>query len=251
MSWALVVPIVLGTMAAGFVQGLSGFAFGLVAMGVWGWTIDPQLAVPMVVWGSVVGQLLGLAALPGRPDFRRALPFVVGGVLGVPIGAVMLPLVNVSLFRDGVGVLLVSYCSVMLLMQRYKVTVSAGGRLLDAVAGFAGGVMGGIAGLTGPVPTMWCSLRGWDKDSQRSVFQAFNLVMQSLTLAVFVLNGTVTVGMLPVLGLMLPVAVIPTLAGARLYRQISPGGFRTLVLGLLLVSGVMLLISTNLPSSRP
>lgn len=40
-----VLSIALGAVVAGFVQGLSGFAFAMVAMSIWPWTLDPQLAV--------------------------------------------------------------------------------------------------------------------------------------------------------------------------------------------------------------
>ena len=38
------VIVVVGAIVAGFVQGLSGFAFALVAMSIWAWTLDPKLA---------------------------------------------------------------------------------------------------------------------------------------------------------------------------------------------------------------
>ena len=40
--------IITGAIAAGFVQGLTGFGFGLVAMSIWAWTIDPRLAAAML-----------------------------------------------------------------------------------------------------------------------------------------------------------------------------------------------------------
>ena len=36
--------VALGAAVAGFVQGLSGFAFGMVAMSFWAWVLEPQLA---------------------------------------------------------------------------------------------------------------------------------------------------------------------------------------------------------------
>src|SRR5476651_2372868 len=87
----LLVTIILGACAAGFIQGLSGFAFGLVAMAFWAWAVPPQLAAPLVVFGSLVGQLLAVGSLRRSFALRRALPFILGGVLGVPAGAALLP----------------------------------------------------------------------------------------------------------------------------------------------------------------
>ncbi len=242
MTAEVLTSIVLGTCLAGFVQGLSGFAFGLVAMSVWAWSIEPQLAAPMVVFGSVVGQLLALGTIRRSFDRRRALPFIAGGVLGVPLGAWLLRYVDPRLFRGGVGVFLIGYCSVML-MARHLPVVSRGGRVIDGLVGWIGGVMGGLGGLTGPAPTLWCTLRGWDRDTQRAIFQSFNLTMQILTLATYVVSGTVTRGMLGIFAVMVPVSILPTLAGVRLYRRISTAKFQRLVLALLLISGVLLVVS--------
>src|SRR5207248_4744287 len=86
MTNDIVVSVVLGTCLAGFVQGLSGFAFGLVAMSIWAWSIEPQFIGPMVVFGAIVGQLLSLGSVRRGLDFRRSMPFIIGGILGVPIG---------------------------------------------------------------------------------------------------------------------------------------------------------------------
>ncbi|MET0890224.1 MAG: sulfite exporter TauE/SafE family protein, partial [Stenotrophomonas maltophilia] len=39
--------VALGAIVAGFVQGLSGFAFGLVALSFWAWVLDPKLAATL------------------------------------------------------------------------------------------------------------------------------------------------------------------------------------------------------------
>ena len=41
--WLMIGAVGLGAMAAGFVQGASGFAFSLVAMALWAWTLPPQI----------------------------------------------------------------------------------------------------------------------------------------------------------------------------------------------------------------
>jgi hypothetical protein len=245
MTEATIAAIVFGTCLAGFVQGLSGFAFGLVAMSVWAWTIDPQLARPLVVWGSWIGQVLAFGAVRGGLQWRRALPFVLGGVAGVPVGAWLLQYINVGMFRAGVGVVLIAYCSAMLFARRLPI-LRWGGRVADGAVGAVGGTMGGLGGLTGPAPTLWCTLRGWHKDEQRSVFQVFNLSMHSLTLTVYFLNGTLTRAMAPAFALMVPVAILPTLGGVLLYRKVDDRVFRRLVLMLLLLSGVVLLLSVAL-----
>jgi uncharacterized protein len=240
----LLVQVLVGAALAGFVQGLSGFAFGLVAMGVWAWSVSPQLAGPMVVFGSLVGQLLSIHSVRADIDLRRVLPLILGGVIGVPIGAAALPYLDATLFKAGVGLLLAVYCPIMLLARELP-RIRGGGRVADGVAGLIGGIMGGIGGLTGPAPTLWCTLRHWSRDAQRAVIQSFNLAMHTLTLTVYVVDGAVTAETGRMFALIAPTLVVPCLIGARLYSRVSEIQFRRLVLGLLFLSGLGLLAASG------
>jgi uncharacterized membrane protein YfcA len=122
--------------------------------------------------------------------------------------------------------------------------ITAGGRLADGIVGGIGGIMGGIGGFTGTIPTLWCSLRGFDKDEQRAIIQNFNLALLLVTMAIYVEKGFVTRAMLPMLGIVGPAMLIPTILGARLYVGISEATFRKIVLSLLAASGVALLTSS-------
>jgi uncharacterized protein len=225
------------------VQGLSGFAFGLVAMAVWAWSLDPILAGPLVVFGSLVGQLLSLGSIRRGFDLRRVLPFLAGGILGVPLGVALLRHIDPLAFKLAVGVLLVVWCPAMLLARDLP-RVVWGGRLADAGAGLAGGVMGGLGGLTGPAPALWATLRGWNRDAQRAVFQAFNLSMHGLTMAAYLATGTISAEAARLCLVVAPAMLVPTLVGARLYRRFSDTAFRKIVLGLLAASGAVLVVTT-------
>jgi uncharacterized protein len=240
----LLIQVFVGAAVAGFVQGLSGFAFGLAAMGIWAWSVSPQLAGPMVVFGSLVGQLLSIHSVRGSLDLRRVLPFILGGVIGVPIGAAALPHLDATLFKAGVGLLLALYCPAMLLTRELP-RIRGGGRTADGVAGLIGGVMGGIGGLSGPAPTLWCTLRHWSRDAQRAVIQSFNLAMHTLTLTVYALDGAITAETGRMFAVIAPTLVIPCLIGARLYSRVSEIQFRRLVLGLLFLSGLGLLAASG------
>ncbi|MGQ9369395.1 sulfite exporter TauE/SafE family protein [Azospirillum sp. ST 5-10] len=236
----VLVSVVAGAAAAGFVQGLSGFAFGLTAMAFWAWTLSPQLVGPVVVFGSLVGQLLCVRTVRLGFSWRRILPFVAGGAAGVPVGTLLLHHLDADLFRLGVGLLLVVYCPIML-FARAMPRIHHGGRAADAGVGWIGGVMCGVAGLPGPAPTIWCTLRGWDRDSQRATFQTFNLAMHALTFVAYIAAGAVTAEALHLFALVLPAVLLPALAGAALYTRFSEQAFRRVVLGLLLLSGVVML----------
>lgn len=234
--------IALGAVVAGFVQGLSGFAFGMVSMSIWAWTVDPRLAAVLAVFGGLAGQVIAAVTVRRGFDWRRLAPFVVGGLLGLPLGLWLLPRLDVPVFRAMLGALLVTWCPVMLVATRLP-RIAAGGRLGDGIAGAAGGVLGALGGFTGAIPTLWCTLRGFDKDAQRAVIQNFNLTMLAMTFAGYLAGGMVTASMLPMLALIAAAVLLPVLIGARVYIGLSEAAFRRVVLVLLTLAGVALLAS--------
>lgn len=237
---SLYLIVALGAAVAGFVQGLSGFAFGLVAMSFWDWTVEPRLAAVLAVFGALTGQVIAAVTVRRGFDPRLLLPFVLGGLVGVPVGVWLLPRIDAVAFNAGLGALLVVWCSAMLMARRLP-RLRWGGRVADGVSGLLGGVCGGIGGFTGPVPTLWCTLRGLERDVQRSIVQNFNLSMLAVSFAVHAAAGHVTAAMLPLLALVAVCVLVPVLLGARLYVGISDAAFRQLVLALLTASGLALL----------
>ena len=234
--------VALGAVVAGFVQGLSGFAFGMVSMSVWAWTLEPRLAAVLAVFGALMGQVIAAVSVRRGFDLRLLAPFVAGGLVGVPLGVWLLPHLDVALFKAVLGVLLVVWCLAMLMMARLP-RITRGGRVADGVVGLAGGVMGGIGGITGALPTLWCTLRGMPKDTQRAVIQNFNLSMLAVTMGTYLATGIVTARHLPLFGIVALAVLVPVLLGARLYIGISEARFRQIVLGLLTASGMALLAS--------
>ncbi len=232
--------IVAGAATAGFVQGLTGFGFGLVAMSFWAWSLDPRLAAVLAVFGGLTGQTLAAFTVRRGFDAKRVLPFVAGGLLGLPIGLWLLPRIDAVMFRVYIGTLLAVWCPVMLFSQRLP-HLRFGGRAADGVAGACGGLMGPLGGFTGAVPTLWCTLRGYERDTQRAVIQNFNLAMLAVTMVSYLATGVVTAPMLPLMAVVEPSLLVQALLGMKVYVGISPAAFRNVVLGLLTASGVAML----------
>lgn len=239
---ALYVYVIAGAVLAGFVQGLSGFAFGLVAMSVWAWTLEPQLAAVLALFGALTGQVI--AAVTVRRSFDKSVlwPFLLGGLMGVPFGVWLLPHLDLVVFKLCLGVLLLLWCPAMLMSQHLP-KVAFGGRVADGVAGAIGGAMAGIGGFSGTIPTLWCTLRGFQRDTQRAVIQNFNLSMLLVAFGIHLFSGNIGRAVVPLLGVVALAVAVPVLLGARMYIGISEGAFRKVVLGLLTASGVALLAS--------
>ena len=135
------------------------------------------------------------------------------------------------------GTLLVLWCPAMLMADRIP-RLSFGGRFADGCAGLVGGMMSGLGGFSGPAPTLWCTLRGFEKSVQRAVIQNFNLAMLSVTMGTYLARGIATRDMLPMFAVVAPAMLVPTVLGTRLYAGMSEVAFKRTVLGLLTASGM-------------
>jgi len=209
-------------------------------MSLWAWTLEPRLAAALAVFGSLTGQVIGVFSVRRGFNFSRLLPFVLGGLCGLPLGIYILPRLDVPLFKGLLGLLLVVMCPLMFFAARLP-RITGAGRAGDALAGAAGGMMGALGGFTGVVPTLWCTVRGFDKDVQRAVIQNFNLAMLAVTFISYVATGIATREMLPLFAIVAPAMLIPSLLGARLYLAIGETAFRKVILALLTASGVAML----------
>jgi uncharacterized membrane protein YfcA len=235
--------VVAGALVGGFVNGLTGFGTAMTALPIWLGVLAPVLAAPLAIVCSIVGQLQTLPAIWHAMDWRRLWPFVAGGLLGVPAGTLLLPLVSPPVFKTAVGLLLVSACG-FLLASGARTAWAGGGRLADGVVGLLGGVLGGLAGLSGMLPTLWAELRGWGKDARRAVFQGFNVTILLFALASHAVAGTlITAELGRLLLFALPATMLGAWLGRRLYTRLDARRFGKAVLVLLLIAGIGLIVS--------
>ena len=114
-------------------QGLSGFAFGMVSMSFWAWALDPRLAAALAVFGSLTGQLLAVFSVRRGFDWKMLWPFVAGGLAGVPLGVQLLPMLDMTWFKAVLGAILAIWCPTMLFAARLPRI--KGSRVDDCAAG--------------------------------------------------------------------------------------------------------------------
>ncbi len=237
--------ILAGALTGGFVSGLVGFGTGLAALPFWLNAVQPAVASPLVIICSIVAQIQTLPAIRHAIVWHRVQPFILGGLVGVPVGTMLLAVVSAKEFKLLIGVFLILYCGFMLL-RRSAPTFSWGGKAADCVVGLGGGFLGGFAGLSGPLPTIWASLRGWNKDEKRGVFQIFNLSILLFAAATQTIGGFMTtkVGRLSLIAL--PGTLLGAWIGRKTYERLGDVKFNQIILVLLFCSGVSIIVTSKL-----
>src|ERR1700758_5514577 len=74
-----------GTIAAAFVTGLSGFAFGMVAAAIWFYVLPPPQASALIAAYALLVQGYAVWKLRRLLDLHRLVPFILGSALGIPV----------------------------------------------------------------------------------------------------------------------------------------------------------------------
>ncbi len=238
--------VVFGAFVAGFVTGFAGFGTGLVASGFWFHVLPAPMVPPLVVLGSIAGQLTSFQLVRKSFDWQRVTPFLAGGAVGVPLGVLALAHASPSFLRLSIGMFLMTYSSLQLCgFARVRISPTVN-RKHDAAVGLGAGILGGFAGLSGLLPLIWLQLKGGASDMQRAIYQPFNLVVLSAAGVAMLLAGQITRDILMIAALCLPATITGAFIGARIYKRVSERWFRGVVLTLLLASGLMLIVQTLL-----
>jgi uncharacterized protein len=238
LSLASLLVVWAGAFLGAFAAGGAGFAFALAASAIWLHVLDPLHTTAMVVASGTL--LHGILIWPIRRsiEIARLWPFMAGAAFGIPAGVALLSHTRADIIRAGIGLFLVAYGFYALIAPQLPY-FGRGGRAADAMIGFAGGVLGGLGGYSGVLPTIWTQARGWPKEVARGVYQPFIVFAQIVTLAII---GTISVDRV---GIIVFATTLPALAlgawlGLRVYGRLNDRRFRQVLAAMLLLSGVTL-----------
>ncbi len=232
----------LAVLVASTLSSIAGFAFSAICGAMLlSLMHDPVQVVEIMMVCSIAIQ--GLSVILIRQDiaWRRLPAFLLGGLIGLPVGVLLLLNLGASGVRKAIAILLIAYAGYALFQR--PIVIGEGSRAADIAVGMLGGVTGGLAGFPGAPVTVWCALKGWSKRQQRGVYQPFILIMQVLALGLIqVLRGRRAPGVAWSDLQFVPMALLGTWLGLGIFRRLSERSFAVVVNLLLLVSGVGLLV---------
>jgi len=230
--------IMLSIFLAATISSIAGFAFSAIAgASLLHLIADPVEAVKVMIVASIAIQSYSVVAIRSTVEWRRLLPFLLGGVLTMPLGIYLVLHASTNAYWNGMGAFLVIYAVVMLL--RGRPVVHRGNSFIDVAAGALGGITGGAAGFPGAFVTIWCGMRGWDKNRQRAVYQPFILIMQVITLAALEAFGGAHRYDASLMAYV-PAALLGAYCGLFIFKRLNDRHFNIAIYLLLIASGIAL-----------
>lgn len=219
----------LASALAGLVRGFSGFGAAMIFLPLAGMVVPPEVAVPLLF---VADNLATLHIT--LPSFRRCvwpeiLPLAAGASLTIPLGVALLVSVDPEAMRWAISLLILAAVAVL----------ASGWRLQRALPLYGTAAVGGLAGLAGgaaslygpPLILFWLGGRSGATQVRENIYAVFGLLAVVAGVTQW-LNGLLTLEVLQEAVTLLPVYLLATLAGARLFRRASDGHYRWVALGL-------------------
>jgi uncharacterized membrane protein YfcA len=230
----------VAVLAASFLAGAVGFAHNLVALPLLllvGLPLPDVVVVNLTV--SALVRTVVVARFRREVDRARAGGLVLAAVPGIALGTAVLRVVPVRVLEVAAGVAtLLAVAALTASRQRTVARPATPGTV--ALAGALGGFLGATTSLNGTPPALLLARARASATSTIADLAVYFLVGNAITLVVLTVAGTgLHAGLLPLLTVWVPVAVLGNTLGIRLGRGLAPEAFRRLTLAVVVVSGLV------------
>ncbi|PSJ42951.1 sulfite exporter TauE/SafE family protein [Allosphingosinicella deserti] len=239
LLFAIPAVILIGLAKGGF-SGLGALGTPLMALG----TGDPVKAAAILLPILIAQDVVGVAAFRKSWDAWILKAMLPGAVAGIGLGYVLAAAVSSAAVMASLG-------AVSILFGAYRLWAERGGRIaasstspawVGALFGVATGFTSQIAHAGGPPFQMWVMPRKLPRDVFVGTSAIFFAVVNWIKVPAYLALGQFTTENAVTAAMLLPLAVLSSLAGVKLVRKVSPERFYVIVYWLMIVAGTKLLL---------
>ena len=97
-----------------------------------------------------------------------------------------------------------------------------------------------MAGMSGAILTMGCSLYDWSKARRRALVQPFNMIVLGTVLALMIWRGAIDPRIWLIVAVAFPFSVLGTQTGIFVFRRLNDRQFQQLLIWLIFISGLVI-----------
>ena len=227
-------------LAAGFIQGLSGFGSALLAMPLLTMSIDVKLAVPLCMLNSLIITSYLSFQLRKYIEKKKVLPLLIGSLPGTFLGVYFLKNMDSEIIKLLLGILIISY-------SIYSLALSPAPKKFhnawSYLAGFCTGFIGSAFSAGGPPAIIYTTLTGWSKDHIKATLSGFFFASSIITVIVYAVNGLTTVKVVEYFSASALFVIIGVTLGSRLYDRIDRRVYIRSILVVLIMLGILMTVS--------
>ncbi|MBO0588692.1 sulfite exporter TauE/SafE family protein [Sporosarcina sp. E16_8] len=222
---------------ASILQTSTGFCFSIMATPFLLMIFNPMEAIQINIVLSLVISSALIAKIRKDVDTDLLKKLIIGSLSGLPIGIILFISADINKLKTGIGIVLLLLTLLLVLNLRIKRTKRGD----FFVGGLSGTLTTGI-GMPGPPILLYFAGTAMQKETLRATTLAFYLFIYSVSLLIQVLFVGTNKGIWTSIGMALPLVFTGMYLGQLLFRHISQKTFRIFTYGILLFTGVYLLI---------
>jgi uncharacterized protein len=222
-------------LLAGFVQGLTGFGFALVAIPLLAAVMPLNQAVPFVVILCLCTNLAVLAECRAFVDVRRIWLLILASSCAAPLGTLLLLHVEANTLRLVAGLLITAFAGLLLSGKSFPIRND---RVALVPVGILSGVLNGSISMSGPPVALFLSNQNAAKGAFRANITFFSLVLNVITILSFVANGLLTAQMTVRVACLIPAILVGVFCGTFMARKTDEQRFKKIALVLIVLSGL-------------
>jgi len=228
---------------AAFVQGLTSFGLTLVAVPFLLRIMSLQEIIPIMVILSLLINTYMLIGSRKQLKFKKFKLLVLAGILFLPVGTFALKYLEANYLKLGFGILVSAFAFLLMLKKTFPIQREKTGYI---VTGMLSGFLNGSLSSSGPPVALFLSMQGTDKNTFRANITLYFLILNVITIGLFVANGLLNLAMFGKALSLAPALLSGVFVGSKLFKVIGEAAFRKLVLVVLIASGVWTTVSTVL-----
>jgi uncharacterized membrane protein YfcA len=236
--FAIPAVILIGLAKGGF-SGLGALGMPLMALGV-----DPVAGAAILLPILIAQDVVGVAEFRKTWDPSILAILLPGAIVGVVLGYLLAAKVSSQAVMAVLGAVSIMFGAHRLWLERggQIVASSASSRWTGSLFGVATGFTSQIAHAGGPPFQMWVMPRKLQRDVFVGTSAIFFAVLNWIKVPAYVALGQFTRANAIATLILLPLAVLSSLAGVKLVRKLPMERFYTIIYLLMIVAGIKLLL---------
>ena len=237
--FALPAVLLIGLAKGGF-SGLGALGTPLMALAL----DDPVQAAAILLPILIAQDVVGVTAFRKTWDGSVLVAMVPGAIAGIGLGYLLAAEISTEAVMAVLG-------GITILFGAYRLWVERGGRIAAAsdspawvgsLFGVAAGFTSQIAHAGGPPFQMWVMPKRLARDVFVGTSALFFALINWIKVPAYVALGQFTAANAVASAVLLPAAVLASLAGVKLVRRIDAAPFYTIVYWLMIIAGGKLLL---------
>ncbi|HQT38234.1 MAG TPA: sulfite exporter TauE/SafE family protein [Acidocella sp.] len=221
---------------AGLARGFTGFGMGIVAIPLLSLMMPPTDAVVIVLLLQVFVSLLNFKTSVTLCHWPLVNRLTVGSIVATPVGSWALLYFSANVLRLCIALIVLATAVTLVAGYRLKV-IPSGWRVL--ALGVASGILNGLAGMSGPPVVAFFLAAPVSVAVARASMIMFFLISSALALIPLAIFGKIHLWSAAGSVAGLPVVLLGSVVGTKLYLSSHEGHFRFISIGLLVLAAML------------